>query len=428
MGGFEITEIISFLFGISVALFSFWGAIQSYLEKEIIAAKRILLFGIPLACLFFVIPPAIEEPIVSLILPGIAFIAGIVLLIPLKAKHNLYNDIPSSRIDERDIMFSRKLLAKEEDRYKAYYSRNPELKETDDIIRSKPGLLSPKSSLYDEVLFATTNATFQTVELLHSGITGESKGKKQKLNSSEITTYIKTWAKQLGAVSVGITELKDYHFYSVAGREDNYGEEIINNHQLAIAFTVEMNKEMIDTAPMPPAVMESARQYLSAGIIAVQIAGFVRNMGYDARAHIDGKYQVVCPLVARDAGLGEIGRMGLLMTPELGPRVRLGVITTNLPLVADKRVREESVVEFCEICKKCADVCPSGAIPKDSGKMINGAFRWQISSEKCYELWCDLGTDCGRCMSVCPYSHPNNLLHNIVRFGIKTTPYSQKLP
>ncbi|MFQ6103859.1 MAG: hypothetical protein ACE5OP_06150 [Candidatus Glassbacteria bacterium] len=52
----------------------------------------------------------------------------------------------------------------------------------------------------------------------------------------------------------------------------------------------------------------------------------IRNLGYPARTHIDGNYRVVCPLVARDAGIGEIGRMGLLMTPRLGPRVRIAVV------------------------------------------------------------------------------------------------------
>ena len=51
----------------------------------------------------------------------------------------------------------------------------------------------------------------------------------------------------------------------------------------------------------------------------VQLAAAIRDLGYPARAHIDGNYRVIAPLVARDAGLGEIGRMGLLMTPRWVP-------------------------------------------------------------------------------------------------------------
>ena len=80
-------------------------------------------------------------------------------------------------------------------------------------------------------------------------------------------------------------------------------------------------------------------------------------MGYDARPHIDGNYQLICPLVARDAGLGEIGRMGLLMTESHGPRVRIAVVTTDMELLPDKYVKKHSVIDFCQMCKKCAERC-----------------------------------------------------------------------
>jgi ferredoxin len=44
---------------------------------------------------------------------------------------------------------------------------------------------------------------------------------------------------------------------------------------------------------------------------------------------------------------------------------------------------------------------------------------WKINHEKCFTYWCKAGTDCGRCVTVCPYSHPNNFIHNIIRLGIK---------
>jgi epoxyqueuosine reductase QueG len=130
---------------------------------------------------------------------------------------------------------------------------------------------------------------------------------------------------------------------------------------------------------------------------------------------------VVCPLVARDAGLGEIGRMGLLMTPRLGPRVRIAVVTTDLPLEADERRPEPSTLDFCTRCRKCADVCPSRAIPLDDRASIDGARRWRIDSEACFTYWCQVGTDCARCVKVCPYSHPDNALHNAVRWGLRNS-------
>lgn len=173
--------------------------------------------------------------------------------------------------------------------------------------------------------------------------------------------------------------------------------------------------------------MESARQYLSSGAIAVQLAEFFRRLGYQARAHIDGNYQVVCPLVARDAGLGEIGRMGLLMTPDLGPRVRIAVVTTDMPLISDTRRYDHTMIDFCNYCRKCADVCPSAAIDKGERRTIGGALRWQISQERCFSYWKTAGTDCGRCMAVCPYSHPDTVPHRLVRRLIGTNVLFRRL-
>jgi epoxyqueuosine reductase QueG len=118
--------------------------------------------------------------------------------------------------------------------------------------------------------------------------------------------------------------------------------------------------------------------------------------------------------------------MGLLMTPELGPRVRLGVVTTNLPLAVDGRTPHTDVLDFCRICKKCAENCPSRAIPFDDRREIDGALRWQIDSVKCFHYWNVTGTDCGRCLSVCPYSHPDTLSHNLVRWAIRHSGFARQ--
>jgi reductive dehalogenase len=188
-----------------------------------------------------------------------------------------------------------------------------------------------------------------------------------------------------------------------------------------------MAHSFIQRAPQGPVIMESAQQYLNAGQIAVQLAQFIRNLGYEARAHIDANYQVICPVVAQDAGLGTIGRMGLLMTPKLGPRVRIGVVTTNLELEVISKTYDSSMLQFCALCKKCAENCPSQAIPFQTEKTENGWKPWKISHEKCFTYWTKSGTDCGRCISVCPFAHPNNLMHNLVRWLIHRNQFNRWL-
>jgi reductive dehalogenase len=223
-----------------------------------------------------------------------------------------------------------------------------------------------------------------------------------------------------GACAAGITKLRDVHVYTHVGRgEGVYGEPIELDHRYAIALTVEMDPLMIRRGPAAAEAMEVSKQYLVAATVALQLAVFIRSLGYPARAHIDGNYQVICPLVARDAGLGEIGRMGLLMTPREGPRVRISVVTTDLPLVPDPVRPDPALVDFCRRCRKCAENCPSHSIPFEDRQLIGGAKRWQINSESCFHYWNVVGTDCGRCIAVCPYSHPHNLAHGAVRWAVR---------
>jgi ferredoxin len=184
---------------------------------------------------------------------------------------------------------------------------------------------------------------------------------------------------------------------------------------------------MIGANPAPVGVMESAKQYVEASRVAVPLAAAIRYLGFDARAHIDGSYQVICPLVARDAGLGEIGRMSLLMTSNQGPRVRLGVVTTSLPLIPDGRKPVASVIDFCNICKKCAENCPSKSIPFDDRRKVDGAIRWKLDADTCFRYWNVIGTDCGICMNVCPYSHPNTFYHNLTRWGIARSGFFRRV-
>jgi ferredoxin len=87
-------------------------------------------------------------------------------------------------------------------------------------------------------------------------------------------------------------------------------------------------------------------------------------------------------------------------------------------LIADERVPSEAVIDFCTICKKCAENCPSKSISFVEREEIEGAMRWRINPESCFRYWNVIGTDCGICMTVCPYSHPSTPPHNVLRWGI----------
>ncbi len=407
----------------AICLFFFflWFAIVSVFEKEKSAAGRafILALSFPTPYLILALVTFPGSGWLGWFLLGCTLLVLIVLLFPFPGKRIIGNETPRTRYDERQTMFSRDEVRQYDGLQKQFYKENPDKFNLDKQWLDKPGLMDASSTMYSPITFIAADASFHTIEQLRDYVDGDVASIQKVFDPTQLTRFLKAWTKKMGAVSVGVCKMQDTHYYSVRGRGKAYGKEVVTSHKFGIALTVEMDKDWLATGPAGPTLMESARQYLNSGVVAIQIAKFIRELGYEARAHIDGNYEVICPVVARDAGLGEIGRMGLLMTPQLGPRVRIAVVTTNIPLEVTERIPDHTVHDFCAICKKCADVCPSQAVPKTEVGFFDGVQRWQVDHEKCFGYWCTVGTDCGRCMSVCPYSHPDNLLHNLVRWGIK---------
>jgi reductive dehalogenase len=405
--------------GISL-LFLAFGAV-SLRERE----QRATWIALALASLLpspYLIVALGRFPFQPILAASLLVVTGMVLLafaLPL-GRPDLAIDSPRARVDERDIMFARARLVPGSREYQAYYARRPEKKAIDDRIRAAPGLYRPAAKFYHRLGIPAADASFAAIDGMQGAVDGPVASETVPVSPDEITRFIKGVTGHYGACAVGITELHDYHLYTHIGRgEGTYGDPIALDHRYAIAFTVEMSRTMLRRAPAAPEAMEVSKQYLAAAAIAVQLALLIRSLGYPARAHIDGNYRVICPLVARDAGLGEIGRMGLLMTPRQGPRVRIGVVTTDLPLVPDHPAPDLSIVDFCRRCVKCAENCPSRSIPFGDRREIEGARRWRINSETCFHYWNVAGTDCGRCVMVCPYSHTDNLAHSLVRWSIR---------
>ena len=129
--------------------------------------------------------------------------------------------------------------------------------------------------------------------------------------------------------------------------------------------------------------------------------------------------------LAMAAGLGELGRHGILITKKFGPRVRLCKVFTDLPLQHDS-YKPFGVTKFCETCKICAMKCPSQAIEKGAvsteGKNISnhsGVSKWFINAEKCFGFWAKNRMDCSTCVRVCPFNKPSGRIHDFTRSMIR---------
>ena len=83
-------------------------------------------------------------------------------------------------------------------------------------------------------------------------------------------------------------------------------------------------------------------------------------------------------------GLGEIGYSKMLLTPEFGPRVRVGIIITEMELEPDPIMEPGTL---CNRCMACVNACPGGCIPKDKTVKVNLAgheVEWaDVDMDKC---------------------------------------------
>jgi reductive dehalogenase len=215
---------------------------------------------------------------------------------------------------------------------------------------------------------------------------------------------IKAASYFLGVDAVGISRCPDWTWYS----HDAAGEPLKPPHGQAISMIIDQGYETMEGASGDDwiSVSQSMRAYLRFSLLGGVIAKQIRNMGYSAKAHtvLDG--EVLQPPLLLLAGLGEVSRIGeVILNPYLGPRLKSGVVTTDMPLEHDKPI-DFGMQNFCENCNKCARECPSGAITAGPKLMFNGYEIWKSDSQKCatYRITTPGGAMCGRCMKTCPWN------------------------
>ncbi len=238
--------------------------------------------------------------------------------------------------------------------------------------------------------------------LLQDGATGP---EHPATNDAERNSgNIKGAAYFLGADAVGLSACPDYAYYS----HDAAGEELVPYHEQAISIIIDQGFETMEGASGDDwiACAQSMRAYLRFSLIGGVLASHLRRLGHGARVHSVMDDEVLNPPLLLLAGLGEVSRIGeVILNPFLGPRLKSGVVTTNMAMTHDKPI-DFGLQRFCASCNKCARECPSGAITAGPKAMFNGYEIWKSDSQKCltYRVSQEGGAMCGRCMKTCPWN------------------------
>ena len=237
------------------------------------------------------------------------------------------------------------------------------------------------------------------------------------------TRIIKKAARLLGADLVGICRAHpnliyshEYDLFQAEHRPLDLPEGCTH----AIVMVIEMDYDTMKYSPDAIAGTATGLGYSKMAFLTNLVAAFIRGLGY--RAIPSGNDTGLSIPLAMAAGLGELGRNGLLITEKYGPRVRICKVFTDLPLLHDT-YRPFGVAPFCESCKKCADRCPSGAISHDepttqgpSFSNHSGVEKWYIDPERCFLFWVKNWIGWGRKQAIWvkPFTiAPEKLIHYI---------------
>ena len=230
---------------------------------------------------------------------------------------------------------------------------------------------------------------------------------------------MKKVSHHFGATMVGIARLNpDWCYnYGLRGSKERGSYEVPKHWTYVIAMGVPHQWEQVQSNPNCGTSFDA---YSRSSIAARRLENFIKNLGYPARRHspMDG-YDFIAVPVLVDAGLGQQGRHGIVITPETGSNFRSSFVTTSLPLEIDKPI-DFGVNEFCEHCKICAEICPSNSISfeKNNKNMHYRGYRhWNIEKTSCYNYWMQSmgGMGCRLCLIACPYSRKSNWAHTLAR-------------
>lgn len=198
---------------------------------------------------------------------------------------------------------------------------------------------------------------------------------------------LEDYAHSLGMSSVGYTLLT----------KDLMLKDKFVQYPFTIVFTMEMDNEIIQTAPGADAKDLNDTAYVRASILTTKISDYLRREGYSTEIANPMGGTVNFSLLGQKAGLGCIGDSGLLITPELGPKLKVSAIFVSIANLPVKESDEHVwIPKYCEKCGKCVKACPEKAlVEKDSccGSEV------EIVQKKC--IGCSQG--CTYCIEACPF-------------------------
>ena len=214
----------------------------------------------------------------------------------------------------------------------------------------------------------------------------------------DLTDDIRRMAREMGFGEVGFTKHDRHYTYA--------GKKRWAKYEHAICLALEQDYSKTQTGPSPEADQARFETYETQQALCLKLAEYLRSRGYHAQVHdgsdCSGPY---IPLFV-EAGLGQLGANGQLLSPHFGSRSRLMLVTTDAPVTYDKP-EDYGIQKFCQQCQVCVNRCPGRALVRDK-VWWRGVRKNKVIYERCRPVMVTYH-GCAVCMIVCP----------VQRYGMK---------
>jgi len=196
-------------------------------------------------------------------------------------------------------------------------------------------------------------------------------------------------AKELGVDLIGYTPvIENYIFKDLK----LYGKN-------AVILGMEMKWDKIKNAPSAICEIEVFRVYKELGDVTIELAEFLKEQGYKSEAHHPFGGKLLFGPHAIAANLGILGRNGLIITPEFGPRQRWSIITTDAEIPKTEKRDFSKLKEYCEKCGACVRGCKGGSVYETPIEKENGVIT-HIDRSKCIQSILE-NNYCSYCLRIC---------------------------
>lgn len=219
----------------------------------------------------------------------------------------------------------------------------------------------------------------------------------EPLTPEQLSRVIRVEAARLGLTAVGFAPFDPRYIYHEHAGEVETGSVII--------CVLEEDYDSEQLAPSNRHERMTFECYITQFEMTEKLARFIQGLGHRAQPHSATGPMMYIPFAVQ-AGLGQMGFNGQLLTPGAGARVTLTAITTNAEIAHDEPV-DFGIPGICSECKVCVRRCPVGAIPA-APAVHRGVTKTKIKTERCLPTIGAAG-GCAVCVKVCP----------IQRFGVE---------